>query len=136
MRDEIEEILSEKDIIKRAYLFGFYVGLYGHVDWAGWVAEIRRELYIEARKLGVYEEVKYAYREGKEAGRKERARRIHAGLMKEDSGKMKVKPRKVKILSKTTDEIHGFPKKEEMPRILMGFKGLGLPRILTRRRVK
>ncbi|ASJ17173.1 hypothetical protein A3L04_08880 [Thermococcus chitonophagus] len=131
-RYELDEILHEKNIIKKAYLFGFYVGLYGHLDWSGWVAEIRREIYIEARKLGIYEEVKHAYKEGKEAGKKERARRINAGLMKEERERIKGKPKKIEA-SRATDEVHEFPKKEKVPRILEGFKGLSLPKILTRR---
>ncbi|AFK22465.1 hypothetical protein [Pyrococcus sp. ST04] len=131
MNKDIEEILKEKDIVKKAYLFGFYIGLHGHVEWIGWVAKIKKEIYLEAKSLGVYELAKLAYKEGKEAGKIERERRIHEGLMKREENLKIKKPIEIVPVSKKIENKQLlFPKNEDLPGILKEFKGLKLPRFL------
>ncbi|AFN03662.1 hypothetical protein PFDSM3638_04365 [Pyrococcus furiosus DSM 3638] len=129
--DKPEEILNEKDIIKRAYKFGFYVGLHGHTDWFGWVAEVKKKIYEEAKHLGVYEEVKKAYIKGKKAGRVEREKRIHLGLMKQTTSEI---PEKIKIVSiernRGSIASLNFPKIEDMPKTIKKPRFFRLPKIL------
>ncbi|BAA30121.1 hypothetical protein [Pyrococcus horikoshii] len=127
---KIQDILNEKNVVKKAYLFGIYVGLYGHVEWSGWVRDILESIYREAESLGIYDEVKEAYNEGKEVGRRERIRRIHAGLMK-DKEKEEISREKI-IVSYSGNELRriAFPRNEDMPRFLRGFKMLKFPKFL------
>ncbi|WP_048146768.1 hypothetical protein [Pyrococcus abyssi] len=125
---EIKEILKEKNVVKKAYLFGIYVGLSGHIEWSGWVKEILEEIYREAESKGVYEEVKEAYKEGKELGKRERARRIQLGLMKESEKAKEEEKERITQLGEIKKM--SFPIRERMPRFLEGFLGIKLPRFL------
>ncbi|AEC52463.1 hypothetical protein PNA2_1548 [Pyrococcus sp. NA2] len=124
---DVNEILKEKNVIRRAYLFGIYVGLYGHIEWSGWIREVLESIYREAIELELYDKVREAYREGKEIGRRERLRRIYGGLIKEEA---ETEVTGLNVLLNEDLEDSGLPRKEKIPKFLGGFRGTELPRFL------
>ncbi|AEH24763.1 hypothetical protein [Pyrococcus yayanosii] len=138
-KDELKKILAEKDVVKKAYLFGFYVGLYGHIDWSGWVAEIKEAIFREAEERRMYEDVKEAYIRGKQDGRERREEFLQKGLMKERE--VEVRRKKIKKISSeapltdilSTPKILEQPKISKLPAVLKDVNFLRLPRVIRRR---
>jgi len=71
---------KRKELLKKAYRLGYFVGFYGHTEWAAWISEEKEEIYLEAQLLGIYEKVKKVYAFGKEEGAKKREELIQKGL--------------------------------------------------------
>lgn len=67
---------EEQDIVKRAYLAGYWVGYTGNSEWVGAGNRLKRGVLKAAEEAGLLREVLKAYREGKLHGLRTREREI------------------------------------------------------------
>ncbi|WP_461866739.1 hypothetical protein [Thermococcus sp.] len=71
---------EKKEILKKAYNLGYFVGFYGHSEWLSWIVKEKEEIYSQAKFMGIYKVVKRAYAIGKERGIRKREELIMKGL--------------------------------------------------------
>ncbi len=67
---------EEQDIVKRAYLAGYWVGYTGNFEWIGAGNRLKRGVLKAAEEAGLLREALKAYREGKLHGLRTREREI------------------------------------------------------------
>ena len=131
--------VTREGLIKKAYRFGYFVGYKGHTEWVSWVAKKKEEIYRKAEDLGIYEEVKTAYRKGLQDGKERRMREITQGLKKLEDEILPEKSRKlgaetVKEKVEIEEEFLQFlktPKIVEPPEILALTKALDVPQMFS-----
>jgi len=98
MKDEIREL------VERAYKFGYFIGYEGHSEWTEWVRKRREELYKMAEAIDAYEVVKQAYNKGKADGMKKREEDILKGLGKGSQEGEKPQPPKIEPVGEGAEE--------------------------------
>ena len=131
--------MVKEELLKKIRDLGFKVGYYGHDEFASWVWRKRKELLDEASKIGISEQAKQAYEEGKELGHRQRI----FDERKKKEKKLSEKRKREEILIKLELEREEFlnsndpivvasPKNIEKPRIIEKPKFIETPRILRR----
>ncbi len=73
----------QKELLKKAYNLGYFVGFYGHSEWISWISKEKKEIYTRAKLMEIYNTVRKAYSAGKKEGIKRREEMIRKGLSEE-----------------------------------------------------
>lgn len=127
------------ELVREAYSLGYFIGLKGHTEWAGWVREKLNDLYEKAEELGIYDLVRKAYRDGKSEGLKRRAEMLNEALgeTKEGSEVLKGLRELISIEEGLGEErdYADFLREVEIilpPKLLDGIAWLKPPKILRR----
>lgn len=132
-----EKISKKQELIKEAYRFGYFVGYKGHTEWVSWIAQKKREIYENAKLLGIFDEVKMAYEKGLENGKNKRAKEIELGLSKLESESKPETTKKIekreheKEIEREYDVFSKTPKIIESPEILRLIKSVEAPKMLS-----
>ncbi|WP_456452409.1 hypothetical protein [Thermococcus sp.] len=74
---------GRRELLKKSYNLGYFVGFYGHSEWLSWISKEKEEIYSEAKAAGIYEAVRKAYSAGKSEGIRKRESLIRKGLSEE-----------------------------------------------------
>ena len=72
--NEGEDDIDALELLRRAVQLGIDVGEHGHIEGVGWVNIELRSIIAKAEKIGIVDEVKQKYREGKQKGAAKRSR--------------------------------------------------------------
>lgn len=125
-------------MLRKIKELGFKVGYYGHDEFASWVWRKRKELLEEAEKIGILEEAKRAYEQGKSIGQKKRAFDERKKKEKEAREKRrrelltKLEIEREVIMNYNDQVVATMPKSIKKPKIIEKPKFVEVPRILRR----
>ena len=72
--NEGEEDIDALELMRRALQLGIDVGEHGHIEGVGWVNVELRSIMAKAERIGIVDEVREKYKEGKQKGAAKRSR--------------------------------------------------------------
>ena len=72
--NEDEEDIDALELMRKALQLGMDVGEHGHIEGVGWVNVELRSIMAKAEKIGIPDEVRQKYKEGKQKGAAKRSR--------------------------------------------------------------